>query len=240
MLHITSSSSPVGSAIFSCIVLVVISLVVLLILRYYLPLRTTPAFYLIPIFFALWLPTIVVILVPIDLASSAVTGDEATRGIWLPERVILVSWRISYWLTFALTWYDDLLVCMACHADEQPQVHPPNFGRIFRLWIQGTIRQIHVLSSQQCAVSRHCFGVLIDRPCLLLHQIWLQGRSHQGHDHGTCILLGTDPCYLSNGSWFGVNTETPHARRKHQRTTPTTPEQGAQGLRRDGGCDCKT
>ncbi|WZH44919.1 LMBR1-like membrane protein-domain-containing protein [Fusarium acuminatum] len=102
MLHITSSSSPVGSAVFSCIALVIISLVVLLILRYYLPLRTTPAFYLIPIFFALWLPTIVVILVPVDLASSAVTGDEATRGIWLPERVILVSWRISYWFILPL------------------------------------------------------------------------------------------------------------------------------------------
>lgn len=118
MLHITSSSSPVGSAVFSCIALVIISLVVLLILRYYLPLRTTPSFYLIPIFFALWLPTIVVILVPVDLASSAVTGDEATRGIWLPERVILVSWRISYWLTFALTWYELLVVCIALYANK--------------------------------------------------------------------------------------------------------------------------
>ncbi|KAL4726180.1 hypothetical protein ACLX1H_006857 [Fusarium chlamydosporum] len=113
--NLTNFSSPVGSAVFSCIVLVIISLVVLLILRYYLPLRTTPAFYLIPIFFALWLPTIVVILVPIDLASSAVTGDEATRGIWLPERVILVSWRISYWLTFALTWF--ILPILAEYSD---------------------------------------------------------------------------------------------------------------------------
>ncbi|KAM5351370.1 hypothetical protein ACJ41O_004093 [Fusarium nematophilum] len=115
MLHIASSSSPVGSAVFSCIALLVISLVVLLILRYYLPLRTTPAFYLLPIFFALWLPSIVVILVPIDLASSATTGDEATRGIWLPERVILVSWRITYWLTFALTWF--ILPILAEYAD---------------------------------------------------------------------------------------------------------------------------
>ncbi|KAF4981630.1 hypothetical protein FZEAL_2599 [Fusarium zealandicum] len=115
MLHITSSSSPVGSAVFACLALLIISLVVLLILRYYLPLRTTPAFYLIPIFFALWLPSIVVILVPIDLASSAVTGDEATRGVWLPERVILVSWRITYWLTFALTWF--ILPILAEYAD---------------------------------------------------------------------------------------------------------------------------
>jgi hypothetical protein len=45
------------------------------------------------------------LLVPIDLASSARDQDAGSRGIWLPDRVLLVSWRISYWLTFALTWY---------------------------------------------------------------------------------------------------------------------------------------
>lgn len=104
MLEIASKSSPVGSTIFALLALFTISVVVLFIIRHYLPLRTTPAFYLVPIFFALWLPSIVVILVPIDLASSATTDDEATKGIWLPERVILVSWRITYWLTFCLTW----------------------------------------------------------------------------------------------------------------------------------------
>ncbi|KAH7170348.1 LMBR1-like membrane protein-domain-containing protein [Dactylonectria macrodidyma] len=115
MIQITSSSSPVGSEIFSLFALLTISLVVLLILRYYLPLRTTPAFYLVPIFFALWLPSIVILLVPVDLASSATPGDEATRGIWLPERVILVSWRITYWLTFALTWF--ILPILAEYSD---------------------------------------------------------------------------------------------------------------------------
>lgn len=104
MAHITSSAAPVGSIIFSIVALLVISAIALFILRYYLPLRTTPGFYLVPIFFALWLPSIAVLLVPIDLASSAATNDEATRGIWLPERVVLVSWRITYWLTFVLTW----------------------------------------------------------------------------------------------------------------------------------------
>lgn len=104
MLDIANKASPVGSTVFSVIALVVISLVVLAILRFYLPLRTTPAHYLVPIFFALWLPSVVVILVPIDLASSARTDDEATRGIWLPERVVVVAWRITYWLTFVLTW----------------------------------------------------------------------------------------------------------------------------------------
>ncbi|OLN86513.1 LMBR1 domain-containing protein 2-like protein B [Colletotrichum chlorophyti] len=105
MLHIVSTSSPVPSEIFSILSLLVISVAVLLILRHYLPLRSTPAFYLVPIFFALWLPACMVLLVPIDLASSARTDDEATRGIWLPQRVLLVSWRITYWLTFALTWF---------------------------------------------------------------------------------------------------------------------------------------
>ncbi|KAJ6780722.1 hypothetical protein PWT90_02330 [Aphanocladium album] len=96
---------PVGSIVFSILALLVVSLVVLLILRHYLPLRSTPGFYFVPIFFAIWLPSVIVLLVPIDLASSAGTDDDGTRGIWLPERVILVSWRITYWLTFALTWF---------------------------------------------------------------------------------------------------------------------------------------
>ncbi|KPM42746.1 hypothetical protein AK830_g3774 [Neonectria ditissima] len=115
MIQIASSSSPVGSEIFSLFALLLISLVVLLIIRYYLPLRATPAFYLVPIFVALWLPSIVILLVPVDLASSAIPGDEATRGIWLPERLILVSWRITYWLTFALTWF--ILPILAEYSD---------------------------------------------------------------------------------------------------------------------------
>lgn len=105
MFNAVSSPVSVGSVVFSVLALLVVSLVVLLVLRHYLPLRSTPGFYLIPIFFALWLPSIIVLLVPIDLASSAGTDDEATRGIWLPDRVVLVSWRMTYWLSFALTWY---------------------------------------------------------------------------------------------------------------------------------------
>lgn len=100
----TSSGQPVGSEVFSLIALLGLSAIVLLILRYYLPLRTTPAYVLVTVFFALWLPAAIVLLVPIDLASSAITDDEATRGIWLPQRVIQICWRIAYWLTFTLTW----------------------------------------------------------------------------------------------------------------------------------------
>jgi hypothetical protein len=105
LMMITAASSPVGSEIFSLVALLVISLGVLLVLRHYLPLRTTPAYLLVPIFFALGLPASIILLVPIDLASSARDQDAGSRGIWLPDRVLLVSWRISYWLTFALTWY---------------------------------------------------------------------------------------------------------------------------------------
>lgn len=101
----TASASPVGSEVFASIALLVISVVALLILRHYLPLRTSPGYLLVPIFFALGLPASIVILVPIDLASSSRTDDAGTRGIWLPHRLLLVSWRITYWLTFALTWY---------------------------------------------------------------------------------------------------------------------------------------
>jgi hypothetical protein len=104
MLHIVSASSALPSEIFTLVALFIFSIAVLLILRYFLPLRSTPAFYLVPIFFAIFLPASIVLLVPVDLASSARTEDDATGRIWLPERVLLVSWRITYWLTFALTW----------------------------------------------------------------------------------------------------------------------------------------
>ena len=101
---VVAMPAPIGSEVFAGIALLVLSLIVLLILRHYLPLRTTPAYLLAPIFFALLLPASIVLLVPIDLASSATEKDAGSRGIWLPERLLLVSWRICYWLTFALTW----------------------------------------------------------------------------------------------------------------------------------------
>lgn len=101
----TIVGSAVGSEVFTFIALLVLSGIVLQILRYYLPLRSTPAFVLVTVFFALWLPAGIVLLVPIDLASSARTDDEATRGIWLPDKAVQTCWRIAYWLTFALTWY---------------------------------------------------------------------------------------------------------------------------------------
>lgn len=108
-MMIAASASAVGSEIFSLVALVVFSIFTLLILRFFLPLRTTPAFVLVTVFFALWLPAGIVLLVPIDLATSARTDDEATRGIWLPQRAIQTCWRIVYWLIFVLTWYVALI-----------------------------------------------------------------------------------------------------------------------------------
>lgn len=96
--------SSVGSDVFALLSLLAVSTSVLLLLRHFLPLRTTPAYILIPIFLAIALPVSIILLVPIDLASSLRSNDEASMGIWLPDNVILVAWRIAYWLTFALTW----------------------------------------------------------------------------------------------------------------------------------------
>lgn len=97
-------ASSVGSDVFAILALLTISSAVLLLLRHYLPLRSTPAFLLVPIFFALVLPTSALLLVPIDLASSARVSNHGGKGVWLPQRAVLVSWRIVYWLTFVLTW----------------------------------------------------------------------------------------------------------------------------------------
>ena len=100
---VSSSPIPVGSSIFFSFTLFTISVLVLLLLRRFLTLRATPAYLIIPVFLALALPASVVLLVPIDLASSSRDG-QGPRAIWLPDRLILVSWRIAYWLIFVLTW----------------------------------------------------------------------------------------------------------------------------------------
>lgn len=95
-------TSSVGSDVFVVVALLAISLLVLLLLRHYLPLRSTPGYLLVPVFLALVLPCSIILLVPIDLASA---DGPSSRGIWLPERAVLVSWRVTYWLTFLLTWW---------------------------------------------------------------------------------------------------------------------------------------
>ncbi|CBY00637.1 similar to LMBR1 domain-containing protein [Plenodomus lingam JN3] len=98
------TSSAGGSIAFFVLALLTIIGLVLLLLRYYLPLRTTPAYVVVPVFLAIALPASIVVLLPVDLASSAGIATDGARGIWLPDTVVYKSWRIVYWLTFALTW----------------------------------------------------------------------------------------------------------------------------------------
>lgn len=98
------TSSAGGSTAFFILSLLTIIGLVLLLLRYYLPLRTTPAYVVVPVFLAIALPASIIVLLPIDLASSAGTDTDGARGIWLNDAVVYKSWRIVYWLTFALTW----------------------------------------------------------------------------------------------------------------------------------------
>ncbi|KAH1575345.1 hypothetical protein KXW50_000578 [Aspergillus fumigatus] len=103
MFIFSAAPVPVGSSIFFALALLAISVSVLLLLRRFLTLRATPAYLSVPVFLALALPASVVLLVPIDLASSSRDGG-GPKAIWLPDRLILVAWRITYWLIFVLTW----------------------------------------------------------------------------------------------------------------------------------------
>ncbi len=93
-----------GSVIVAGLALLLVAAGVLLLLRHFMPLRRTPAYLLTPVFLAIFLPISIVLLVPVDLASSTAPDDASSRGITLPTEAILVGWKISYWLTFALTW----------------------------------------------------------------------------------------------------------------------------------------
>ncbi|KAA8912739.1 LMBR1-like membrane protein-domain-containing protein [Sphaerosporella brunnea] len=93
----------INSAVFFALCLFFIAVVTLLLQRRYLPLRQTPEYLLVSTFLGLFLSSSIIVLVPIDLASASST-DDGSRGIVLPERVLLICWRISYWLCFVLTW----------------------------------------------------------------------------------------------------------------------------------------
>ena len=95
-----------GSTVTFSFALVAICILTLLLLRYYLPLRSTPAYLLLPVFLSLAIPCSIILLVPIDLASNAIEDEDGTaRGISLPDGFMRAMWRIAYWLTFVLTWF---------------------------------------------------------------------------------------------------------------------------------------
>lgn len=108
-----ASSVPVGSSVFFTLSLLAISILALILLRRFLTLRATPAYLSVPVFLALALPASVVLLVPIDLASSSRDDGSGPKAIWLPDRLVLVSWRIAYWLIFVLTWFVSPSMCQS-------------------------------------------------------------------------------------------------------------------------------
>lgn len=69
-------------------------------IRVYTRIRSTPLYIVIPLFLAVYIPCSIVVLVPIDLASSS----EGKAFFYLSKEVRLVLWRVIYWLAFFLTW----------------------------------------------------------------------------------------------------------------------------------------
>ncbi|KAI9884083.1 MAG: hypothetical protein M1823_004132 [Watsoniomyces obsoletus] len=97
-------AAAVGSSIVAITALLTVSGLVLLLLRHFLPLRASPAYLLVPVFLALALPASLVLLVPVDLASTVGDDERHATAVRLPEAVLVVAWRLAYWLCFALTW----------------------------------------------------------------------------------------------------------------------------------------
>lgn len=63
-------------------------------------LREVPAHVFVPLFIAIYIPTSIIVLVPIDIVAA----ESDDNIFYLPEHARLVIWRIFYWLTFVLTW----------------------------------------------------------------------------------------------------------------------------------------
>ncbi|KAK9466977.1 LMBR1-like membrane protein, partial [Lipomyces arxii] len=61
-----------------------------------------PAYLLISLFCAVYIPFNIILLVPIDLASSTSSSQPLLS---LPRRATFALWRVVYWLAFALTWF---------------------------------------------------------------------------------------------------------------------------------------
>ena len=65
--------SSISSDAFALLAILFISLFVLLLLRHFIPLRSTPTYLIVPVFLALALPISIILLVPIDITSSSRT-----------------------------------------------------------------------------------------------------------------------------------------------------------------------
>ncbi len=84
------------------IAFVLTAVVSLLGLSMFTKLRQTRAYVLLPLFFSVYIPCSIVVLVPIDLVSSSANGKSSI--FYLSEYVRLVLCPIIYWMAFFLTW----------------------------------------------------------------------------------------------------------------------------------------
>ncbi|KAK9366367.1 LMBR1-like membrane protein [Lipomyces kononenkoae] len=79
----------------------IIAVYVVWIMDYFCTIRRTPSYLLVALFFAVYIPFSIILLVPIDLGSS--TSDNRLL-LELPRKVTFATWRVLYWLAFFLTW----------------------------------------------------------------------------------------------------------------------------------------
>jgi len=206
-IEIAGAASPIGSEIFALLAVLVISLAVILLLRHYLPLRTTPAYLTVPIFFAIGLPASIILLVPIDLASTARDQDVGSRGIWLPDRVLLVSWRVSYWLTFALTWYDRLAILLfSTSVLIDLQVYTTNSRRVCRRRIPRDQGEATLLPTLERSIPSICIRLWDSWNDLLLYNLGRITKHPERVGDGAGVLLGLDSCHLLNGTWISLRS----------------------------------
>ena len=62
-----------------------------------------PFYFAIPVTLAVFLPMLIVVLLPLDYVSH--TSKSPPLWFHLPDSLILVLWKITYWITFCLTWF---------------------------------------------------------------------------------------------------------------------------------------
>ncbi|ODV91554.1 hypothetical protein CANCADRAFT_17936, partial [Tortispora caseinolytica NRRL Y-17796] len=72
---------------------------VFILIQRFISIKTTPLYIFIPIFLAIYIPSSIIILLPIDLSC------QSSHTIFcISNKIILALWRMLYWLQFALTW----------------------------------------------------------------------------------------------------------------------------------------
>ncbi|KAK9461016.1 LMBR1-like membrane protein [Lipomyces oligophaga] len=79
----------------------ILSVAVILTIDHFITRKRIPSYLLVALFSAIFIPFSIILLVPIDLATS--TSGEVPL-LSLPRKVTFVLWRLEYWISFGLTW----------------------------------------------------------------------------------------------------------------------------------------